>query len=237
MTKEVLIFIHGGGVDQWMWAQQVQEFSDFECITPTLQGHGIRADDRAFSIRQNAMEIIELIEQQFQGRTIHLIGFSVGAQIAIDILHLQPHLVKTGMINSALVIPQKRLATYSPFIAKWSVPLMRSHLFNLLQAKQLRIPHALLTAYQTTSRTIHKKTLTALLAENLQFSLPPNLQETSTKVLVTVGGKERPMMRQSAQRIASANQNFQLIECAAIGHHFPLSHPQAFNQLIRMWIS
>ncbi|HLR11861.1 MAG TPA: alpha/beta hydrolase [Sporosarcina sp.] len=236
MTKEILLFLHGGGVDDWMWSQQLPAFSDYECITPTLQGHGVRSDEQSFSIRQNALEIIAFIEQRCQHRIVHVIGFSVGAQIALEIIHLRPKMFQTAMINSALVIPQKRLYKWAPLLAKWTAPLMRSKTFNQLQAKQLGIPQALFPHYIETSLSINSNMLAALLQENLQFSLPPHLDETSTKVLVTVGGKERRIMKQSARLIVQANHTFQLIECLQIGHHFPLSHPQAFNQLLRTWI-
>ena len=44
-----------------------------------------RSDETTFSIRGNALEIIELIEQKKDEKDVHIIGFSIGAQICLDI--------------------------------------------------------------------------------------------------------------------------------------------------------
>lgn len=237
MAKEVLIFLHGGGVDQWMWDNQIQAFTDYECFTPTLQGHGIRSDEDTFSIRQQALEIIEYIDDYFPNRTIHLVGFSIGSQIALDMIHLRPYLIQTAMINSALVIPQKRLVKWIPRLVKWAMPLMRFQIFHKLQAAQLGIPKNLFSSYLETTESMNAHVLIGMLEENLSFSLPTKLDQTSTKVFITVGAKERHIMKQSAKLITEANPAFQSLTVLQVGHHFPLSHPSAFNQLLRTWLT
>lgn len=59
MVKPIMIFLHGGGVSSWMWQEQIKTFKEaYECYTPDLIGHGTRADEQSYSMRESALEVI-----------------------------------------------------------------------------------------------------------------------------------------------------------------------------------
>ena len=80
----------GGGVSGWMWDNQIQSFSHYHCIVPELPGHGESHGDILFSIRDSAERFIEFIEEKVAGKPagckVILIGFSLGAQVIIQIV-------------------------------------------------------------------------------------------------------------------------------------------------------
>ncbi len=99
----VMVFLHGGGVSGWMWEPQVKHFStDYHCIVPDLPGHGkSQTPGEPFTIEHSAQAVIKLIEDKADGRPVTLVGFSLGAQVIVELLALEPTRINYAIINSA----------------------------------------------------------------------------------------------------------------------------------------
>lgn len=80
------------------------------------------------------------------------------------------------------------------------------------------------------------ETLTRILQENMMFSMPLGFKNAKTKILVTVGEKERGVMRKSAEDILTNSQNGQGIILAKTGHGAPLANPSLFNSILDKWL-
>lgn len=232
---EILLFIHGGGVDGWMWEQQLASFQDCCVLVPTLQGHGVRSNEHAFSIRQNAEELLILLEQKNNGRSIHVAGFSIGAQIALEMISLSPGLFRSAMINSALLKPMKSAVPLIEPAVKLTYPLIQNRRFARLQAKTLYVDGDFFESYYETSRQMGRRTLTDMLEENLCFSLPAGIGESSTRILATAGEKEQRAVRKSAELLGSL-PNGDAILISDVGHGLPIAQPGLFNWLLRQWL-
>ena len=134
-----MLLIHGGGVSGWMWDKQVQYFKHFHCIVPDLPQHGQVKDGIPFSIRGSAEEIIKLIEEKGNGKKVSAIGFSLGSQVLIQMLSIQPDLIDFAVINSALVRPNPTLKKWIRPTVTCSFPLIKKRWFSKLQAKTLYV--------------------------------------------------------------------------------------------------
>jgi predicted esterase len=66
-----------------MWDKPVQYFSDYHCVVPELIN-----DDADFSIEECAKKLLTIIEEKAENKHVIVIGFSLGAQIAIKKLSL-----------------------------------------------------------------------------------------------------------------------------------------------------
>ena len=233
----LLVFIHGGGAGGWMWEKQVSHFCDYHCIVPTLQGHGVRSEEGTFSIRDNAQELIDLIETERAGRTVHIIGFSIGAQIALEMLNLAPHLAQTAMVNSALLRP---MAWAKPFIRpsiRITMPLIRNRAFAKMQAKQLYLDEEYFDRYYEDSVKMKAGTLIDMLRENLSFTIPKGVSNSSTSILATAGMKERNSVIQSAKQLTALRPDWHCLLVPGIGHGFPIARPDLFNQTVEKWLA
>ena len=236
MEGPLLVFIHGGGAGGWMWDKQITYFKDYHCLVPTLQGHGGRSEETSFSIQANSIEILDLIRQKKNGRDVHLVGFSIGAQICLDMLSLAPNVITSAVINSAVVIPMKfAIPLIAPAI-KLSFPLIKNKSFAKAQAKQLYMQGEYFDTYYEDSLRMKQSTLIEILKENMSFSIPDNFSQCKADVLVTVGGKEKGIMKKSALRIVEKNGKCQSYIIPSIGHGFPVAQPEQFNQVVETWI-
>ena len=232
----LLVFIHGGGVGGWMWDKLIEYFSKYHCIVTTLQGHGDRSDENTFSIRENAIELIDLIKEKGTGKYIHIVGFSIGAQICLEMIHLAPTLITTAVINSATVIPMKFVnALIAPTI-KMTFPLIKNKSFAKLQSKQLYMDGEYFPRYYEESLKMKAATLVEILKENMSYSLPDNLSESTTRILVIVGGKEKGLLLKSAKKIVDCHKKTEMQIIPNIGHGFPIADPQLFNGIVEEMI-
>ena len=85
-NKDIIMLLHGGGLSWWNY-EEVSEIlkSNYHVILPILDGHS--GSDRDFtSIESNANEIIEYIDNNYNGNVKLIGGLSLGAQILLDIL-------------------------------------------------------------------------------------------------------------------------------------------------------
>ena len=134
----MMIFLHGGGVSSWMWQEHMEIFKEtYECYTPDFIGHGTRANETSFSMRESAYEIISWIKEHAHGRTVILIGFSLGAQVAVDVLSREPDIADIAIINSALVLPLPWLYLMVRPILPLTYPLLKKDWFIQLQAEKM----------------------------------------------------------------------------------------------------
>ncbi|WP_425414112.1 alpha/beta fold hydrolase [Paenibacillus assamensis] len=230
-----MVFIHGGGASGWMWNKQVEHFKNFHCLVPDMPEQGQSSDDRPFTITNSADQIIALIEEKGQGKTIIAIGFSLGAQVLIAILSKRPDLIQYAMINSALVKPISYAKIFTKSLAIVH-PLTRNKTFSKIQAKSMYIDEALYGTYYDENSRMTKDTLARILSENMSFTIPKNFGQANGNILVTVGEKEKKMMKDSMIKIIYSNPRCQGFVFPKMGHGASLADPELFNQVTEKWI-
>lgn len=232
----LMIFLHGGGVSSWMWDKQVQYFTDYRCVTIDLPEQGLNDQHEEFSIEYSAHKIIELIELIKNNKSITVIGFSLGAQVLVQMLSMKPNLIDYAIINSALVRPNRFGKNLISPLIKLAFPLVKHRAFSKLQAKTLFISNEYFEKYYNESRQMKRDTLVRILKENMSFEIPNDFNKASGKILVTVGEKEKTVMKKSAIDLAEANPNCTGVVIPRMGHGMPLADPESFNQMIEEWI-
>lgn len=232
----LLIFLHGGGVSSWMWIKQIQYFNNNHCVTIDLPEQGNNKMSHTFSIENSARSVIEITKKLSKGKTITIVGFSLGAQVLVEILSLEPDLVDYSIINSALVVPMRGEKYMGPIIKSF-FPLIKNRKFSKIQAKTLYIGDEYFEKYYSESKDMRAETLIRILKENMTFKLPKSFHKARGHILVTVGEKEKQIMKKSAWLLAQNNPNCTGVIIPNVGHGIPLSDPDLFNQITETWLN
>ena len=235
-SASLMLFLHGGGVSGWMWDNQIQYFTHYHCIVPELPEHGLDNDEIKFSIKESAKELIKLIEEKARGKKVILIGFSLGSQVIIQMLSMKPKLFDFAIINSALVRPNPYVKKLLQPTIRLSFPLVKYRWFSKLQAKTLYISEDYFEKYYKESCQIKLDTLVRVLDENMSFEIPKDFNKANGKILVTVGEKEKAVMKKSAIDIVKSNSNCTGVMIPEIGHGVSLARHDFFNKMVETWI-
>jgi pimeloyl-ACP methyl ester carboxylesterase len=232
----LVVFLHGGGVSSWMWDKQVDYFTSYHCVTIDLPEQGESTQSGYFSIRYSAEKVIELLEKLADGKEIIVIGFSLGAQVAIQMLSMKPNLIDHAVITSALVRPNALVRKMIPLMIKTTFPLLRNRSFSKLQSKVLYIDEDYFEIYYKETSQMKSDTLIRILKENMSFKVPSDFTKAKTNILVTVGEKEKAIMKKSANDIVSSNSNCTGVIIPNVGHGISLQDPHYFNEMIEKWL-
>ncbi|PYF06093.1 alpha/beta fold hydrolase [Ureibacillus chungkukjangi] len=236
-SASLMFFLHGGGVSDWMWDKQIEYFTHYHCIVPTLPEHGLNNFENKFSIKDSAEELIKLIEEKSGGKKVVVIGFSLGSQVIIQLLSMKPDLIDFAIINSASVRPLSFAKKFVKPAITLTFPLIKQRWFSKLQAKTLYISESYFEKYYKESCQLKPETLVRVLKENMSFELPKDFRNASGRILVTVGEKEKAIMKKSAKDIVAANSNSIGLLLPNIGHGVTLATPDYFNLLVETWIN
>ena len=202
-NKDTILLLHGGGLSWWNY-REVSEIlqTDYHVIVPILDGHA--GSERNFTtIRNNAEDIIDFIDENLGGSVLAMGGLSLGGQILTEILSLRGDICKYAIVESALAIPSKITATMIKPAFGTCYGLIKYKWFSKLQFKALKIKPELFDEYYDDTCMITKENMIAFLKENSLYTLKDSLSNCTAKVRIFVGEKENSSMKKSAKMISS----------------------------------
>ena len=235
-NKDIIILLHGGGLSWWNY-EEVSEIlkSNYHVILPILDGHS--GSDRDFtSIENNANEIIEYIDSNYNGNVKLIGGLSLGAQILLDILSKRDNICEYAIIESALVCPMKMTNRLIELLINMSYGLINKKWFSKLQFKSLKIKKELFDKYYIDSSNITKNNMISFLKANSNYHLK-NIKTNKSKSIVIVGSKERPIMIKSAKRIHDELINSELEILSGYYHgDLSINHPNEYAEKVKKLI-
>lgn len=238
--SETIVFLHGAGLSSWMWNKQVQYFANqYHCLTIDLPEQGQSNGTEPFSMRSSAAMVAEVIRQNTKDGKAHCIGFSLGAQVLVQMLADFPEVLHSVIINSALVKPMPTELALTRIMAPLMLPLVRMRLYARIQAQALGIPPEYFDAYFRDSvRIAGKDVFMRIMNENLQMSIPKKLAaRPEIPTLLLYGQHEPRVMQQSAEALHERLPYSHVKIISGAKHGFNLTMPDIFNGIIDEFLS
>lgn len=215
-----------------MWDPLTQVLDgSVDALVIDLPGHGTRSEETYRSHEATAREIATSIAATHPGG-VHVVGFSLGAQLAILLASTYPHLVRSAVIVSGETIPAPMPRTTLRLL-QLTLPLAKRPWFARAQARELGVPAALLDHYVHDSRHLSAATVLNSVGENIRFVLPPSWGTYPGPVHVLVGAHERQLMQRSAQLTHERARHSTLTIVPGSAHDLPLTNPGLLAEVIR----
>ncbi len=241
-ARETILWLHGGGVSGWVWRPQIDRMDDYHHLVPDLPEHGKSLRERPFSIAKTAEQLARLIEQHAHYSRAHVVGHSLGAQIAAELLVRHPERVGRAILSGTLVRPVPGLSggasrLLTELALRAYMPVRNMAFLVRANMRAQGVPEEFRTEFAADTRRLTVGLLRRVVfEENMRFGLPEGIGRSPVPTLVVVGEHEREVIRRSAEDLVRALPNAQGAVARGLGHGWSLEDPDRFTGTVRAWL-
>ena len=195
-NSDPLVFIHGVGLDHRMWEPQISSLNNYSLITYDLLGHGKTPyNQKEITMNDFSKQLDDLINF-LKVDKINLIGFSLGALIALDFASKFQNRLKTLTLLGTTyrrTEEQRNLVIDRFEQAKLNKPISKQALKRWFTDEYLRNHPEIYDQFIKTLTKDHKDHLNFLKAYKL-FAYyqddPDIIKDIKTKTLVMTGSED-----------------------------------------------
>lgn len=226
-----LVFLHGMGVGAVMWQPQVKQLTQFHCLAPDLPGHG--ASEAWQSQTATVQKLAALIAERAHGGRTHVIGLSLGAQIALRLACDFPERVETLLVSGLNILP---IGRFNEWALAQSLPLMKQGWMIKLTAQSLKVPAEDYAAFQTATLQLDIDSLRRASPEVSNYALP-NLAQLQARTLLVAGQKEVPLIHQSLRELKRRQPAWLTAYAPKVGHVWNYEAPDLFSRMVQAWVT
>jgi pimeloyl-ACP methyl ester carboxylesterase len=235
LDAPAIVFLHGGLLSGWAWEPVVERLEQYRCLVPDLPQYGKSFEQGPFEMGRAAEAVAELIRTRVQTGRAHLAGYSLGAQVGVQLLATEPHVVDRAVLCGTFVhtMPGVRLTRRLAWL------LARNAWFRwaLINRHWTAPGSAEIGGYDEDARLNAGAELAHIAAASAGFTVPDGLDKSDVPTLFVTGGKEVRLMRHWAAALARSMPN--AVDRVAMGmsHDWPLHDPDLFSRTVDAWVS
>jgi pimeloyl-ACP methyl ester carboxylesterase len=230
-----IVFLHGGKMSGWSWEPVVQRMQRYHCLVPDLPQYGKSLQQGPFEIGGAATAVADLIRSRVGTDRVHVVGFSLGAQVGVQLLAAEPKLVDRAVLCGTMVnaLPGARLS--APLLGV--IARISRSVTIRWNAREVGIPSARLDDYRQDVRLMTGAQFARIVVASAGFTLPDGLDQSDSPTLFLTGGREMRFVRRWAAVLAQPMPNG--VDRVAIGmrHDWPLRYPDLFSQTVDNWLN
>ncbi|PRC49042.1 hypothetical protein C6A85_76760, partial [Mycobacterium sp. ITM-2017-0098] len=92
-AASTIVLLHGGRMSGWSWEPVVDRLARYHCMVPDLPQFGKSFQHGPFAMDRAADAVAELIRSRIGAGRVHLVGYSLGSQVGVQLLATEPELV------------------------------------------------------------------------------------------------------------------------------------------------
>ncbi len=237
-NRETIVFLHAGMSSGWMWNKHLEIFKDYHCLVPDLPEHGKSIDIKLFTMKGAAEEIIGLIKEKAHGGKAHVVGLSLGAQVAVQMLSMAPETVHDAVITGTLAREVgSGIAVFMNIFYKVYMRLKDTDFFIKMGMRAQNISVDYFQYVKKDNKALTWNSLNNITSENRSFRIPENLCTSKNRVLILVGEKEVKVAHESAVDLNKCLLNSKAYKAANFGHTWSLESPEFFSSVVMAWIN
>lgn len=237
-NKPVFVYIHGECLSAFSFKEEIKELKkDFQVVLPILDGHDVAADEEFIDIDTCAIKILDYIDKHFQGHIQVLSGFSLGGQIAVQMLSKRPNLCEYAMIESTMVKPT-RIKNWSAYASVYANKLAKQKWFNKFMYYTIFNDDFAFEDYYKNYKCMSKDNIKHVLDAHSTYNLgSQELKDVTAKVAILVGQREKKAMKKSADLLKSELPNAEIFMLMNFTYgDFSLGNPREYLRFVKSWV-
>ncbi|HWK71029.1 MAG TPA: alpha/beta hydrolase [Burkholderiaceae bacterium] len=242
-SGEMLLLIHGSLCDYRYWRWQLPALSEeHRLVAPSLRGYwpaAFTVEDASFSIARHTRDLAVFIEHIGNGRPVHILGHSRGAQIALELACAAPELARSLILAD----PGFQLGGELP------APSFHSEVVRLLQDGEIEL--ALSSFVDAVNgagtwrqmvgwfKTMVKDNAYTLLSQFREVNLSVDMDRVSRlqcPVLLIGGANSPPRYGSRLDALEQALVQASRVTIPLASHGMNLANPKAFNQAVARFL-
>jgi pimeloyl-ACP methyl ester carboxylesterase len=233
-----IVFLHGAYTSGWCWEPVVERMQQYRCLVPDLPHFGKSFELGPFEMGRAAGAVAELIRSRVGTGRAHVVGWSLGAQVGVQLLATEPTFVDRAVLcgtflNTLPFVQLTRRLLALPArnsMYRWMVRRYRI-------AWQVKVPPAHIDEYREDVRLITSGQLADVTMAAAGFTLPPQLNKSDSPTLFVTGGKEPPVARRWAAALARQMPNGVARVAIGMPHDWPTHYPELFVRAVDGWLT
>lgn len=230
-----IVFLHGGIMSGWTWQPVVARLPQYRCLVPDLPQYGGSFAHGPFEMSRAADAISDLIRTRVEAGRAHLVGYSLGAQVGVQLLASEPHLIDHAVLSSTLLNTMP-----APHLTRCLAGVVaRSAAFRwLLVNRYWDAGHAAQNSDYIEDARLNSGAQFAHIAEaSAGFTLPQTLDKADPPTLFVTGNDELRMAQRWAELLARSMPNGVTRLAMGMDHDWPMRNPDLFARTIDAWLS
>ncbi|SFK52942.1 alpha/beta fold hydrolase [Salinicoccus halodurans] len=232
----VIVFIHGIGAGSWMWWEQTEEFEDYRCINVDLPGHGNSVDVPWVSVDDTAGKIIQLIEGNFPGERVHIVGLSLGGHMVMELILKYPGMFQSAFVSGITTRPAINWLTGKIQIYMFERMKNNPKAVERLAEERYRLEGERKIQFKRDLDKMSMETYSEIVDEVLRFKLHDGFRTVDVPLMVTAGEDESAIIKESVFEIPEMMPNASGKLIPQAGHGWNVTMPKTFNKECRHWI-
>ncbi len=228
-----ILFIHGAGTSYKMWIKQIEDLSkDYHVYAPTLNGHCIGEGKEYKTPKLEAEALLMWFEQRGIKQIELICGASLGADIATEILYLNPNFARYAFIESLKSYHYGKFMTKLFSIAGKVILRRAAHVKGLMEGsykKDYISDDMKYVLSNMTNESMHNILITAS-----NYKIPQEQISIRAKTWIVYGEKEKKLCKCNTEELKKSIQTCECMEIPQYNHgELSIGNPSRHIKMIR----
>jgi 3-oxoadipate enol-lactonase len=234
--RPAIVFLHGSGTTSAMWQDSLSRFGgEYHCLAPDLPGHGENRVLPWKSLSDAADRVATLIESRADHGRAHLVGLSLGGEVAYILLAYHSSRIERAVIDGAAIVPSRVAPLLKAGVSLISPFLHRRTVIRSL-GRAVGVPPENLPSFSAGIRSVDPRTFRRAFADAQDPGVLDDVLACPVPTLLISGERELGDIHAANAALASLMPHAQARIVPGAGHGWLAALPDLRARTVGAWI-
>lgn len=226
--KPTIVFLHGAHFVHTFGKQYVLS-EKYYLVVPHIMGYGNDAD-RVFDPDQAVKELADFIRGL--NKTVTLVGFSLGAQLAVRLISEHGELFNSAVIVSPWLIKEEPMLSKMLAANEKQLSFMQKKWLCSLMGLRYGLPRVMRKEFVGQVQKEQLETIRNTVYSNITLESASGLANTEIPMIALAGVKEPAEVKNSVMALHQINIKCRVEIWEEAEHNIPMAFDTRFNTLL-----